>query len=235
MKKYVIIVAGGKGTRFSSTNVTPTSVPKQFLLLNNKPVLMHTIERFHAYLSQDEEAGDTILVLPHNQINYWQQLCSRHSFTIPHLIVAGGETRCQSVENGLNKVPNDALVAVHDGVRPLITTKLIARCFNQTEQTGCAIPTIPATDTLRHITGRLIDRNSILSVQTPQVFDSTKLKDAYNQMITHQTSIFTDDASVYEAAGYKLTFVEGENSNIKITRPFDLLIAEFFIKTLSAT
>ena len=235
MKQYVIIVAGGKGIRFNSAVSTPTSVPKQFLMLNDLPVLMHTVKRFHDYLTQCNEAGDIILVLPQDQIEYWQQLCAKHCFTIPHQIVTGGETRSKSVVNGLNKVPDNTLVAIHDGVRPLITIDLISRCFKQAGLTGSAIPTMPATDTLRHITGKLIDRNTILTVQTPQVFDSDKLKQAYNSQFSifnFQFSTFTDDASVYEAAGNKLTFIEGETSNIKITRPFDLMLAKLWLSNI---
>ena len=230
--QYAIIVAGGKGTRFNSVLPNPDAVPKQFLLLNGMPVLMHTLQRFADYYTSQRLEPHIILVLPEAQISYWDKLCKQYDFGVPHTIATGGETRTLSVSNGLQHVPNNALVAIHDGVRPLLTTKLIERCFNEAEQTGCAIPTMPATDTLRLITGKLIDRNSILCVQTPQTFDSTMLKQAYQYALTALSdTIFTDDASVYEALGKKLSFVEGESNNIKITRPFDLAVAKLLIAT----
>ena len=218
MSQYsAIIVAGGKGTRFMS------DVPKQFLLLNGKPVLMHTIQRFYEY-NHDMQI---IVVLPAKQTDYWQSLCKKHNFSIPHTVVNGGDTRTESVINGLRHVPDHGWVAVHDGVRPLVTADLIGRCFGQAGKTGCAIPTLPATDTLRHITGRLIDRSSVLMVQTPQVFDSELLKKAYSNISKQsKTTAFTDDASVFETAGNSLTFIDGERNNIKITTPFDLVLAE---------
>lgn len=228
--QYAIIVAGGKGTRFNSALPTPDAVPKQFLQLNGQPVLMHTLQRFADYYISQSLEPHIILVLPQSQIDFWQGLCKRHNFAVPHTIAIGGATRTMSVSNGLQHVPNNALVAIHDGVRPLLTTKLIERCFNEAEQTGCAIPTMPATDTLRLITGKLIDRNSILCVQTPQTFDSTLLKQAYQHALTALSdTIFTDDASVYEAFGKKLSLVEGESNNIKITRPFDLAVAKMLL------
>ena len=208
-----IIVAGGKGTRFMS------DIPKQFLLLKGKPVLMHTIEHFYEY----DAKMQIVLVLPATQIEYWQSLCKKHTFNIPHEIVTGGNTRTESVRNGLQHIPDEGLVAIHDGVRPLVSTALIQHGFEQAAKTGCAIPTLPATDTLRHITGKLIDRSTILLVQTPQVFNTIQLKQAYNKITT---TTFTDDATVFEEAGNRLTFIEGERNNLKITTPFDLALAE---------
>ena len=217
-KLYAIIVAGGQGTRFHS------DVPKQFLLLDSKPILMHTIEHFYAFNADIR----IIVVLPKFQIDYWNQLCTKHHFSVPHTIVAGGSTRTESVMNGLNAIGDTGLVAIHDGVRPLVSPALIAQAFQQAAKTDSAIPTLPSTDTLRHISGKLLDRNSILLVQTPQVFNIEKLKQAYNQI---PDKVFTDDASVYESAGYKLSYIEGERTNLKITTQFDLMLAEFLLKT----
>ena len=216
-KTYAVIVAGGQGTRFQKSlnnnilaNINPQGLPKQFLLLKGKPILMYTLECFYNY----SDSIHIILVLPQEQMAYWKSLCDKYQFTIPHQIVAGGKTRTESVANGLQQVPDDSLVAIHDGVRPLLSSELISRLYKQAAQTGCAIPTLPLTDTLRHISGHLIDRNSILRIQTPQVFDSKRIKAAYQTIGNEQ---FTDDASVYEHAGNQLFFVEGETNNIKIT------------------
>jgi len=222
-------VAGGQGTRFQKSlnnnilaNINPQGLPKQFLLLKGKPILMRTLGCFYNY----SNTIHIILVLPQEQMAYWKSLCDKYQFTIPHQIVAGGKTRTESVANGLQQVPDDSLVAIHDGVRPLLSSELISRLYKQAAQTGCAIPTLPLTDTLRHISGHLIDRNSILRIQTPQVFDSKRIKAAYQTIGNEQ---FTDDASVYEHAGNQLFFVEGETNNIKITTAFDLTIAQLFL------
>ena len=183
---------------------------------------MHTLQRFYDYSNEVQ----IILVLPQEHIGYWQSLCERYNFTVPHQTVSGGSTRTESVRNGLAQVPDGTFVAIHDGVRPLVSTALIARLFEQAKKTGCAIPVLPSTDTLRHISGKLLDRNSILRVQTPQVFATRQIKEAYTKT-TGQ--IFTDDASVYENAGYELTFVDGEANNIKITTAFDLAIAQLMM------
>ncbi len=180
---------------------------------------MHTLQRFYDF-SQDIHL---VLVLPEDQITYWQSLCQTYHFAVPHAIAKGGNSRSESVRNGLAMVYDDSLVAIHDGVRPLLSTDLIERSFAKAQQSGCSIPTLSLTDTLRHISGKLIDRNSILRIQTPQVFDTNRLKEAYQKIGNQQ---FTDDASVYEAAGFKLHFIDGEANNIKITTAFDLAVAQ---------
>jgi 2-C-methyl-D-erythritol 4-phosphate cytidylyltransferase len=219
-KQAVIIVAGGQGTRMGSL------VPKQFLLLRNKPVLMHTIEAFYNYNNQIT----IVLTLPANQLDYWKDLCNSYHFDIPHTTVKGGETRFHSVKQGLEAVAADTeLIAVHDGVRPFPSAEAIARCFDTAATFGAVIPVIPVVETVRQITSSnsvTIDRENLRLVQTPQVFDGKILKEAYNQ---EYISSFTDDASVVEAAGHSIVLVEGNRENIKITNPTDLIVAEAFI------
>jgi 2-C-methyl-D-erythritol 4-phosphate cytidylyltransferase len=216
---YVIIVAGGKGLRMGS------EVPKQFLPIGGKPVLMRTIERFHEY----DEALRIILVLPKEQQDYWHRLCKEYSFTIEHHVVDGGESRFQSSKNGLFAIPRDAegAVGIHDGVRPFVSVEVIRKCFQKAHECKAAIPVLPVNDTLRLIDkqggGKNVLRSKYRIVQTPQVFDIQLLKKAYCQPYREQ---FTDDASVVEAYGQKVEMVEGNRENIKITTPFDLKIAE---------
>ncbi len=213
IKKTVIIVAGGKGLRMG------TDIPKQFLPLNGVPILMHTIRRFYDY----DKSINIIVVLPQDQHEFWQGLCSEHNFTIPHTITSGGAERFHSVLNGLNIVPEDtALIAVHDGVRPYVSTEVIARCFDTANETGTAIPVIDIVETIRHITpegSHTVPRSEYKLVQTPQVFSSTLLRKAYCQLFTPS---FTDDASVVEALPHPITLVEGNRENIKITTKADL-------------
>ena len=221
-QKYAIIVAGGKGLRMG------TDIPKQFLLLNNKPVLMHTIEAFCYFESKIE----IILVLPEEQQNYWSDLCRKHDFTIPHTVVNGGETRFHSVKNGLKQVKPKSLVAIHDGVRPLITSQLIADAFRQAEIHKASYPVIPVVDTLRECVtedeSKIVDRSKFCLVQTPQVFCSEIIIDAYEQDFSEQ---FTDDISVVEARkNCKPVMIEGSRENIKITTPVDLIVAETLLK-----
>lgn len=216
---YAIIVAGGSGQRFSAEmRQSGIQVPKQFLLLNDKPILMHSLQRFY----DSDNAINIILVLPKEQISYWQELCKRYQFNIAHEVVEGGRTRTESVKNGLHQVPADAIVAIHDGVRPLLTTSLITHAFLQAAERGSAIPAIPATDSLRKTTGESVDRDTIVCVQTPQVFRADEIKRAY-KILGEQS--FSDDATAYEKAGFKPTIIEGEKNNIKITTPIDLLVA----------
>lgn len=216
---YIIIVAGGKGLRMG------TDIPKQFLCIGGKPVLMHTISRFHAY----RQDLSIILVLPKEQQAYWQELCKQHSFTIPHTIVDGGATRFGSSKNGLAVIPDYAkgVVGIHDGVRPFVSVDVIARCFEAARSHQAAIPVLAVTDTLRKIegdgSGYNVLRDDYRIVQTPQVFDITLAKEAFNE--EYQES-FTDDASVIEHFGGKVIMVDGNRENIKITTPFDLLVAE---------
>ena len=220
MKKYALIVAGGKGLRMGK------DLPKQFLLLGGKPVLMRTLERFAAY----DPSLSLILVLPEAHREYWLSLCSKYDFTLPHRIAPGGETRFHSVKNGLTLVDEDGWVAVHDGVRPFISCEVIGACFEQAAISGAAIPVLPVIETLREtegMTSRTVDRNRYCTVQTPQVFAASLLKEAYGQSYT---DAFTDDASVVESLGHPVTLVAGNRENIKITTPFDLQIGEMLCK-----
>ena len=217
---YVIIVAGGKGMRMGC------ELPKQFLPVAGKPVLMRTIERFYQF----NRDLNFIIVLPQSQQAYWRSLCAEHHFTISHTVVNGGDTRFASSKNGLSYIPNDAqgLVAIHDGVRPFVSVDVIDRCFNEARTNGTAIPVVPAIDSLRQIdteTGDTftVNRSLFQAVQTPQVFDIALARQAFNQPYSDK---FTDDASVIEGLGIKINTVEGNRENIKLTTPFDLKIAE---------
>lgn len=219
---YIIIVAGGKGLRMGG------DLPKQFMPLHGKPVLMHTIERFRSYSDELK----IILVLPHEQQDYWRQICQKHNFTVEHTVVDGGQTRFHSSQNGVAAVPDDAtgVIGIHDGVRPFVSEETIARCFEAARQFGAALPVLPVTDTLRRVTddgGYNVQRNNYRTVQTPQTFDAQLLKQAFKQSYSDN---FTDDASVVEALGHKVTMVDGNRENIKLTTPFDLVVAEALIK-----
>ena len=220
---YIIIVAGGKGLRMGA------DMPKQFLPLCGKPVLMHTIERFRSY---DATLG-IIVVLPHEQQQLWRELCQKHSFTVEHTVVDGGDTRFQSSKNGLAAVPDDAdgVVGIHDGVRPFVSAEVIGRCFEAARKHGAALPVMPVTDTLRHVDadgrGHNVQRSEFRSVQTPQAFSIRLIKKAFRQPYN---DAFTDDASVAEAAGATVTMVDGNRENIKLTTPYDLLTAEWLCK-----
>ena len=221
MKKYIIIVAGGKGLRMGG------DIPKQFLPVCGKPVLMRTLEAFHAY----DASMQLILVLPVSQQAYWKQLCAEYKFDLAHEIADGGETRFHSVKNGLSLVKEDGLVGVHDGVRPFVSQEVIARCYEEAASLKAVIPVIGVVETVRHLTGEgseTVPRDQYKLVQTPQVFDVTLLHRAYQQ---EYTDLFTDDASVVEALGEKVYLVEGNRENIKLTTPFDLKLAELLCLT----
>lgn len=221
MEKYALITAGGSGSRMKS------EIPKQFLLLNNKPVLMHTINIFLKYSAQIK----VILVLPAAQISYWEALCEKYRFKVMHTVVEGGPTRFHSVKNGLKSVPDQALVAIHDGVRPLVSLDTIGRCFNFAERFGNAVPVMPVTDSVRMVDGpfsRHISRDSLRLVQTPQTFQAALIKKAYQQGFQ---DAFTDDASVLENMKERIYLVDGNQENLKLTNPFDLLLAQAFIRT----
>ena len=223
MDKYALIVAGGKGLRMGK------ELPKQFLLLAGKPILMHTLEQFYHY----NVAMKLVLVLPLDHQDYWKELCETYQFTVPHQIATGGETRFHSVRNGLQWVTTKGIVAIHDGVRPFVSQQVIARCFEQAELSGSAIPVLPMIESVREYVGDgsiSVDRTHYCSVQTPQVFDSVQLLKAYELPFSPQ---FTDDASVLEAAGYSLTLVEGNRENCKITTPFDLLVGDCLLDQLN--
>lgn len=220
MRKSVIIVAGGSGTRMGG------ELPKQFILLGDLPVLMWTISCFTDY----DPKMVVVLVLPENQIEYWKTLCIKYSYDLPHQVVAGGSTRFYSVKNGLAVLENTDLVAVHDGVRPLVSRDTIDLCFRQAAETGAAIPVLPVHETLRTGTlenSKTVDRSLFFSVQTPQVFRFGWLTDAYSQ---EYVEAFTDDASVVEQRGYPVRMVFGNPDNLKITQPADLSVALQYLK-----
>ena len=218
---YIIIVAGGKGLRMGS------DIPKQFLPIGGKPVLMRTLERFREYSAELQ----IILVLPEAQQDYWHQLCQEYHFDVEYTLANGGETRFHSVQNGLAKVPDDAIgvVGVHDGVRPFPSLEVIRNCYTTAREKKAVIPVIPVVETVRHLEGEgsvTVPRGDYRLVQTPQTFDIQLLKAANRQPYNDG---FTDDASVVEAFGYDITLVEGNRENIKITTPYDLKIAEVLI------
>ena len=215
--KYALIVADGKGLRMGS------ELPKQFLSIGGKPVLMHTLQAFYDY---DREMR-IILVLPASQQAYWAQLCREHHFFFFYEVADGGETRFYSVKNALERVNTSGLVGVHDGVRPFVSQEVIARCYEQAAEKKAVVPVVNVVETVRHLCqgGRseTVPRDEYRLVQTPQVFDAELLLRAYRQPYT---SDFTDDASVVEALGEPVWLTEGNRENIKITTPFDLKIAE---------
>ena len=213
--EYVIIVAGGKGLRMGG------EVPKQFLPVGGVPVLMRTLRRFREY----SETLRIILVLPREQQDYWQELCREYHFEVDYELADGGQTRFHSVQNGLRLIDDKAegLVGVHDGVRPFVSVDVIRRCYTEARQQKAVIPVTPVVETLRHKpTQQNVLRSDYCLVQTPQVFDIQLLKAANCQPYTEA---FTDDASVVEAYGHQVTMVDGNRENIKITTPFDLLVA----------
>ena len=227
---YVIIVAGGKGLRMGS------DIPKQFLPIGGKPVLMRTIERFREYA----EDLQIILVLPEAQQDYWRQLCEQYHFEVDYLLANGGETRFHSVQNGLALIPDDAqgVVGVHDGVRPFPSIEVIRNCYETARTAKAVIPVIPVVETVRHLdnaqctmhnaqSSHTVPRSDYRLVQTPQTFDIQLLKAANRQPYNDG---FTDDASVVESYGHQITLVEGNRENIKITTPYDITVAEALCK-----
>lgn len=225
MRQYVIIVAGGSGTRMGS------SVPKQFLEVTGRPILMHTVQRFFDF---DSDIS-IIVVLPAEQIDFWERLCQQHNFIIPHTIVTGGETRFHSVLNGLQYTDENSLIAVHDGVRPFVSRETLEKGFRLAMEKGTAIPVIQPPESIRIIESnrsKSIDRNTIRLVQTPQIFSGKILYKSYEQQYA---SFFTDDASVVEKAGFPIYLYDGNRENIKITTPDDLIYAEALCSSTSST
>ena len=220
MRTIAIIVAGGSGTRFGA------ELPKQFLELGGRPVLMRTISAFRGGFS------DVIVTLPEGQMALWRELCERYGFAVPHRVVAGGETRWHSVKNALDSIGDISdvdIIAVHDGVRPLVTAEVISRTVEAARRDGAAIPVVMLNDSVRQVekgASHALDRSTLRAVQTPQVFDARVLMAAYGQPFE---STFTDDASVVERAGHSVTLVEGDPQNLKITRPMDLALAEYLL------
>ena len=220
MKLYAIILAGGSGQRMNS------SVPKQFIELMGKPILMHTIEKFYSAKS----SINIILVLPKLHHSVWFTLCHKHHFNIPHKVCEGGISRFQSVKNGLKFCVEESIIAVHDGVRPLVKPNFILNLYKETEFNNAVIPVCPVIESIRKINGddsKALDRRHYYSVQTPQIFSSYLLHKAYQQK---EYATFTDDASAVEALGEKVYLSQGESTNIKITTPTDLLLAEAILK-----
>lgn len=220
MKKFALIVAGGSGKRIGG------KIPKQFEVLQGRPVLIHTFQVFYNY---DPEIN-FVLVLPKNQTEYWKTLCEKYKFNLKYDLVTGGETRFHSVKNGLKHIPKNTIVFIHDGVRPLVTESTIDNCYRTALKKGNALPVIPFTESLRQLEDKnniSVDRSKYFLVQTPQTFQSDKIKNAYNQS---NTGFFTDDASVLESIGEKIHLVKGNYGNIKITFPQDLIIANALLK-----
>jgi len=218
---YAVIVAGGQGTRMG------TAMPKQFLELEGKPVLHHTLQAFIDALP----GVHLVLVLPAHQVSYAQMILQTFPDRIDLTIVTGGETRFHSVQNGLKDIPEDGIILVHDGVRPLVTKELIQRCCRQAIEKGCAIPAIPVADSVRLVNdegSEPIDRSQLRIIQTPQTFRASVLLPAFAQPYADS---FTDEATVVEAYGDEVFLVEGEKSNIKITTPEDMIVAAALLRS----
>lgn len=220
IKYYAIIVAGGKGSRMQ------TEIPKQFLLLNGRPVMMHTLDAFHSSSFEPE----LILVLHRDYHGFWQKLCREHKFLVPHQLVIGGEERFDSVKAALEVIEDNAIVAVHDAVRPCIPIGVIDAAYKQAIVSGNAVTAVAPRDSVRERMGnasRGLNRQDVFLIQTPQVFKSKELKKAYQQEFRPE---FTDDSSVVESAGIEIFLMEGDRRNLKITFPEDLLVAEAVLK-----
>ena len=220
MQRYVVIVAGGSGTRMQR------EIPKQFIPVAGKPILMHTLEAF--YLA--DELIEIILVLPESQVLGWKSLCAQYNFSTPHHITHGGDTRFQSVKNGLAQIPdNIGLVAIHDGVRPLVSSEIIKTSYQVAEEKGNAIVAVPLKDSIRWAQGennKVLNRSEYQLIQTPQTFQVALIKAAFQRSYD---PAFTDDATVLESTGEKINLIPGDYRNIKITTPEDLAVAEAFL------
>lgn len=204
-------------------------IPKQFLDLNSKPILMHTIEKMHQSLAHSE----IILALPKSKFNTWEKLCQEHQFKVNHRLVEGGNTRFESVSNALKKVNEQSVIAVHDGVRPLVKKSVVNECMQTAQEKGTAIPVIAIEESLRQKTdigSIVVNRDEFLIVQTPQCFSSEVLLKAYQQ---DYSPSFTDDASVVEAMGINIQLIQGNKENIKITTPEDFKKAQVYINLMS--
>lgn len=217
---YNIIVAAGSGSRFGA------ALPKQYCLMNDRPVLMHTIENMRRALPESQ----ILLVLNRDFVDYWAELCEKYSFISPK-VVEGGDTRWQSVKNAIDKIPTDAqVITVHDGARPIVDPMMVERLIGALDNAIGAIPVVSVTDSLRQIneTGSIpVDRSLYKAVQTPQAFHAEKLVEAYSLPFD---ATFTDDASVLAALGYDVALVEGDTYNIKITNPLDIEIAQLYLR-----
>jgi len=223
MKNIVVIVAGGSGKRMKS------EIPKQFMLLCGKPVLMHTILRFYNF----DPNIELRLVLPQQLFSTWNELCKQYNFQIQHKVFSGGETRFHSVKNGLEGTTTPSLIAIHDAVRPLVSINTIKNCFNLAQEKGTAIPVMQLTESIREISGNhsvAKVRELYRLVQTPQVFQSDIILKSYNTLFN---TSFTDDASVVEKSGFPIYLAKGNEENIKLTTPIDLVIGETLMKYLN--
>ena len=219
MKKFALIVAGGSGLRMGK------EVPKQFLVLAGKPLLMHTIETFFTY----DPDMEVILVLPSSQFEFWDELCRQYQFEYPVHVVPGGQFRFFSVKNGLDAIRDDGIVFIHDGVRPLVSHETIRRCHEAALEKGNAVPVVPVSESVRWLGDKgneVLDRNRVRLVQTPQTFRVSLIRQAYGFPFEDK---FTDDASVLENAGHEIFLTEGNRENIKITWPEDMETAERFL------
>ncbi|MGB0402513.1 MAG: 2-C-methyl-D-erythritol 4-phosphate cytidylyltransferase [Salibacteraceae bacterium] len=221
IRKTIIVVAGGKGSRMNS------ETPKQFLTLANVPVIVHTINRFISF----DPLIKIVLVLPEEHVHVWEEISIEYKISHIVDVVVGGETRYQSVQNGMKVIESTDVVGVHDGVRPLVSNETIERCFQIAYESGNAIPSLPVEETLRKTNGEdsnWVNRDEYRTIQTPQCFRYKVLKNAYNQPFE---ASFTDDASVVENLGVSIKLVDGNRENLKITRPEDLLLAELLINS----
>ncbi len=217
VNKHAIIVAGGSGKRLGGP------IPKQFQTVKGRPLLMWTIEALHRY----DADMPIIVVLPETHFDIWKALCMGHRFFLKHEVVPGGEQRWHSVKAGLEKVEGNGLVAVHDGVRPLVSVELIGRCFSAADMHAAAIPVVPVVPSIRETTAegsRALDRSKLLAVQTPQCFHTDLLRKAFE---LPYDSTFTDEATLVEKLGVKVHLVEGEERNIKVTTATDMRMAEW--------
>jgi len=218
--EYAVIVAGGSGRRMHS------SIPKQFMPIAGTPLLMHTVKAFYRYSPEVK----IFLVLPEKDIERWKLLCSEYDFTIPVETVVGGNSRFQSVRNGLSAIRDRGVVAIHDGVRPLVSLEIIRNAYRQAMKNGSAVAAMPVKESIRQkMNGATVavDRNKYLLVQTPQTFNVDQIKDAFANL---KSENFTDDASVYEHSGKQVFMIEGSYRNIKITTREDLVFAEALLK-----
>ena len=229
-KKYLIVMAAGSGTRMGA------DMPKQFIEIDGKAILQMTIEKF----LEACPGISVVTVLPEAHMSYWRSYCLEHNFTCPQILVKGGITRFHSVRNALAKVPDNAIVAIHDGVRPLVTADLIRNMFELSENEPALIPVVPCIDTMKvlkdedgklvAVPGASVDRSVLFGAQTPQVFHSEIIKEAYS--LAYDTS-FTDDASVLERYGKSLSYIHGERLNMKITTKEDLVLARAILSLSS--
>lgn len=219
MQKYALIVAGGSGTRMRS------ELPKQFMTVQGKPILMHTLQAF------DFDGIQIVLVLPKKQMGFWEELCQKNAFFVRHQVIEGGHTRFESVQNGLNAISlTNSLVAIHDGVRPIIKKEIINAAFKAAEATGNAVVSVPLKDSIRRVDGEMNsaeDRSAYRLIQTPQTFKYHLIKEAFDHAKHTQ---FTDDAAVLEAMGEQINLIDGDYRNIKITTPEDILVAETYLE-----